>query len=65
MVNEAEKVLSAFAQMYFFRELVQDRLQFIEEGSTEKEVADLLLNLGDIVIAVQLKARNGVSTCLA
>lgn len=59
MVNEAEKVLSAFAQMYFFRELVQDRLQFTEEGSTEKEVADLLLNLGDIIVAIQLKARNG------
>lgn len=58
MVNETEKLLSAFSQMYFFKELVQDQLHFIEEGSTEKEVADLLLNLGDIVIAIQLKARN-------
>ena len=58
MVNETEKVLSAFAQMYFFKELVQDRLQFIEDGSTEKEVADLLLNLGDIIVAIQLKARS-------
>lgn len=58
MVNETEKILSAFAQMYFFKELVQDQLQFTEDGSTEKEVADLLLNLGDIIAAVQLKARN-------
>ena len=50
MVNETEKILSAFAQMYFFKELVQNRLQFTEQGSTEKEVADLLLNLGDIII---------------
>lgn len=58
MVNETEKILSAFAQMYFFKELVQDQFQFTEDGSTEKEVADLLLNLGDIIVAVQLKARN-------
>lgn len=58
MVNETEKVLSAFAQMYFFKELVQDQLQFTEDGSTEKEVADLLLNLGDIIVAIQLKARS-------
>lgn len=44
--------------MYFFKELVQDQLQFTEDESTEKEVADLLLNLGDIVVAVQLKAHN-------
>jgi len=58
MVNETEKILSAFTQMYFFKELVQDRLQFTEDGGTEKEVADLLLNLGDIIVAIQLKARN-------
>ena len=54
MVNETEKILSAFAQMYFFKELVQNRLQFTEQGSTEKEVADLLLNLGDIIIAIHI-----------
>ena len=58
MVNDTEKILSAFAQMYFFKELVQDQLKFTKAGSTEKEVADLLLNLGDIIVAVQLKARN-------
>ena len=35
MVNETEKILSAFTQMYFFKELVQDRLQFTEDGGTE------------------------------
>ena len=58
MVNSTEKILSAFAQMYFFKELVHNQLQFTEEGNTEKEVADLLLNLGDKIVAVQLKARN-------
>lgn len=38
MVNDTEKILSAFAQMYFFKELVQNQLQVIEDGSTEKEV---------------------------
>ena len=58
MVNSTEKILSAFAQMYFFKELVHNQLRFAEEGSTEKEVADLLLNLGDKIVAIQLKARN-------
>lgn len=34
MVNDSEKVLSAFAQMYFFKELVHDQLHFTEEGNT-------------------------------
>ena len=58
MVNETERILSAFAQTYFYKELIQDRLNFTEDGSTEKEVADLILNLGDIIVAIQLKARN-------
>lgn len=58
MVNDTEKILSAFAQMYFFKELVHDQLLFTGEGNKEKEVADLLLNLGDTIVAVQLKARN-------
>lgn len=58
MVNDSEKILSAFAKLYFFEELVHDTLQFATEGSSEKEVADLLLNLGDVIIAIQLKWRN-------
>lgn len=58
MVNESEKILSAFSQMYFYKELVLDDLKFIPENDTEKEVADVLLNIGDIIIAIQLKWRN-------
>lgn len=58
MVNDSEKILSVFAKLYFFDELVHDTLQFTPEGSSEKEVADLLLNLGDVIIAIQLKWRN-------
>lgn len=58
MVNESEKILSAFSQMYFYKELVLDDLNFVPENDTEKEVADVLLNIGDIIIAIQLKSRN-------
>ena len=57
-MNDSEKILSAFAKLYFFDELVHDTLNFTPEGSSEKEVADLLLNLGDIIVAIQLKWRN-------
>lgn len=58
MTNGSEKLLSAFSEVYFYKELVQSNLCFISEGETEKEVADLLVNIGDFIIAIQLKARN-------
>ena len=52
MVNESEKILSAFSQMYFYKELVLDDLKFVPENDTEKEVADVLLNIGDIFLQI-------------
>lgn len=52
--------LSAFAEMFFYKELVFDDLCFIPEGSTEVELADLLINLGDFIIAIQLKSRSKI-----
>lgn len=57
-MNKSEKLLSAVSEVYFFKELVQDDLCFIPKGDTEHELADLLINLGDLIIAIQLKARN-------
>lgn len=57
-MNESEQLLSEFSKMFFFEEFIQDQLQFIPDISTEIELADLLINLGDYVIAVQLKSRN-------
>lgn len=57
-MNKSEQLLSAFSEDYFFKDLVVDNLKFIPEGSTEVEVADLIINLGDIIIAIQLKSRN-------
>lgn len=57
MVNKSEELLSAFSKLYFFNELVHDNLKFVPSGSTERELADILLNLGDTIIAIQLKAR--------
>ena len=57
-MTNSEQLLSAFSENFFFKELVIDRLHFTPEGSSEKELADLLINLGDIIIAIQLKERN-------
>ena len=57
-MNKSEQLLSAFAADYFFKELVVDDLHFKPDESSEKEVADLLINLDDIIIAIQLKSRN-------
>lgn len=57
-MNDSEKILSAFSELRFYKELVLDNLHFTPENSTEKEVADLVINGGDFIIAIQLKARN-------
>lgn len=59
-MNKSEQLLSAFAENYFYKELVFDDLCFIPEGGTEIELADLLINLGEYIIAIQLKARNEI-----
>ena len=58
MVNDSERILSTFSKLYFFKELVHDNLHFTLDKDSEHEVADILLNLGDIIIAIQLKSRN-------
>ena len=57
-MNKSEQLLSAFSEDYFFKDLVIDDLCFTPEGASVVEVADLLINLGDTIIAIQLKARN-------
>lgn len=57
-MNKSEQLLSAFSEDYFFKELVIDDLHFIPDGGSEVEVADLVINLGDFIVAIQLKERN-------
>ena len=57
-MNDSERVLSDLSKMRFYKELVLDNLRVTEEGTTEKEIADLLINGIDFIIAIQLKARN-------
>jgi len=57
-MTKSEQLLSAFSEDYFFKELVFDDLCFTPVGGTKIELADLIINLGDIIIAIQLKERN-------
>lgn len=57
-MTKSERLLSVFSENYFFKELVIDDLCFTPNGSSEKELADLIINLGDTIIAIQLKERN-------
>lgn len=40
-MNNSERLLSAFSENYFYKELVFDDLCFTPKGDTEKELADL------------------------
>lgn len=57
-MNNSEKLLSSFSEKIFYKELVYSNLKFIPNGGTEVELADLIINLEDIVLAIQLKERN-------
>lgn len=59
-MNNSEQLLSTFAEMFFYKEFVFDYLCFTPKWSTEIELADLLINLGDFIIAIQLKSRNQI-----
>ncbi len=57
-MTKSERLLSAFSRMYFFEEFVQDNLQFIDQFGNTQELADLILNMGDVIIAIQIKERS-------
>lgn len=57
-MNRSEKVTSALAQLYFFDELVHNNLQFNDSSNQTKELADIIVNLEDVIIAIQIKERD-------
>jgi hypothetical protein len=57
-VTKSEKLLSSFAENFFYKEFVYADLKFTPKGGTEIELADLIINFEDIVLAIQLKERN-------
>ena len=57
-MTNSEKLLSSFSENYFYKELVYADLKFTHIGGTEIELADLIINLEDIILAIQLKERN-------
>ena len=57
-MTNSEKLLSSFSEDFFYKELVYADLKFVPEGGTEIELADLMINLEDVILAIQLKERN-------
>lgn len=57
-MTNSEKLLSYFSEDFFYKELVYADLKFVPEGGTEIELADLIINLEDVMLAIQLKERN-------
>lgn len=54
-MTNSEKLLSSFSENYFYKELVYADLKFTPIDGTEVELADLIINLEDIILAIQLK----------
>ena len=56
--DKFRKAVEFFSENYFYKELVYADLKFTPTGGTEIELADLIINLEDIILAIQLKERN-------
>ena len=57
-MTNSEKLLSSFSEDFFYKEIVYTDLKFVPEGGTEIELADLIINLENVILAIQLKERN-------
>ena len=59
-MTDSEKIIRSFSENYFYKELVYSNLNFnLKNGNnTEVEFADLIINLEDVILAIQLKERN-------
>ena len=57
-MTNSEKLLSSFSEDFFYKALVYADLKFVPEGGIEIELADLIINLEDVILAIQLKERN-------
>lgn len=57
-MTNSEKLLSSFSEDFFYKEIVYTDLKFVPEGVTEIELADLIINLENVILAIQLKERN-------
>ena len=51
-MTNSEKLLSSFSENYFYKELVYADLKFTPIGGTEIELADLIINLEDIILLI-------------
>ena len=56
--DKFRKAVEYFSENHFYKELVYADLKFTPTGGTEIELADLIINLEDIILAIQLKERN-------
>lgn len=58
VMTKSEKICSVLAQMFFYEEFVYDNLCFFREDGSQVELADVLINLDDVLIVIQIKERN-------
>lgn len=56
-MNSSELLLSEFASNTLIKEFIFDDLCYTPINESEIELADLIINLGDYIIVIQLKAR--------
>ncbi len=58
MVNNSERILNAFSENFFYKELILSDLKYTPIGESERELADIIFLVGNYALAIQLKQRN-------
>ena len=57
IMTKSEKICEDLGKMYFFKEMVKSNLIYISEAKEEKELADIILRVGNFIIPIQIKEK--------
>lgn len=60
-MTKSEKICEDLGKMYFFKEMVKSDLIYISEGKDEKELADIILRVGNFILPIQIKEKTSNS----
>lgn len=56
-MTKSEKICEELGRMYFFKEMIKSDLIYISENKEEKELADIILRVGNFIIPIQIKEK--------
>lgn len=57
-MTKSEKICESLGNLFFFKEMVKSNLIYITDTKEEKELADIILRVGNFIIPIQIKEKD-------